>query len=96
VAEAEERVVGLASLHESISIERDRTAAKVSSIVVDQASRGHGVGRALMEELEQEARLRGCALIFLTTAERRADAHAFYQALGYEHTGRRFAKDLGG
>jgi hypothetical protein len=27
-------------------------------------------------------------------AHRRADAHAFYEALGYEHTGRRYAKQL--
>jgi hypothetical protein len=27
-------------------------------------------------------------------AHRRADAHAFYEALGYEHTGRRYAKKL--
>jgi len=30
----------------------------------------------------------------LNTAHRRADAHAFYEALGYEHTGRRYAKKL--
>jgi len=30
----------------------------------------------------------------LNTAHRRADAHAFYEALGYEHTGRRYAKQL--
>jgi hypothetical protein len=27
-------------------------------------------------------------------AHRRADAHAFYEALAYEHTGRRYAKEL--
>jgi hypothetical protein len=28
----------------------------------------------------------------LTTAERRADAHAFYERIGFERTGRRYAK----
>jgi hypothetical protein len=33
-------------------------------------------------------------LLFLTTSERRKDAHAFYRSLGFEETGRRFAKAL--
>jgi GNAT superfamily N-acetyltransferase len=45
-------------------------------------------------ELETEARARGCFLMFLTTAERREDAHAFYRRIGFEEAGRRFAKRL--
>jgi hypothetical protein len=30
--------------------------------------------------------------LFLTTAERRADAHAFYESVGFERTGRRYVK----
>ena len=30
----------------------------------------------------------------MAAAHRRADAHAFYEVLGYEHTGRRYAKKL--
>jgi hypothetical protein len=33
--------------------------------------------------------------LFLTTAERRSDAHAFYERLGFERTGRRYAKRFG-
>jgi GNAT superfamily N-acetyltransferase len=43
---------------------------------------------------ERLARQRGCVLLFLTTSERRKDAHAFYRSLGFEETGRRFAKAL--
>jgi GNAT superfamily N-acetyltransferase len=94
VAEVDESVVGLASLHESLALEYDEPAAKLSAIVVDADHRGRGVGKALVEALEAEARARKCALIFLTTNERRADAHAFYEAVGFEYTGRRFAKVL--
>jgi GNAT superfamily N-acetyltransferase len=48
-----------------------------------------------MEALEDEARRRGGRVMVLNTAHRRADAHAFYEALGYQHTGRRYAKELG-
>jgi N-acetylglutamate synthase-like GNAT family acetyltransferase len=94
VAELEGQVVGLASLHASLSVEHDEPAAKLSAIVIDAAHRGRGIGDALVTAMEAEARQRGCCLIFLTTAERRADAHAFYRRLGYEETGRRFAKTL--
>jgi ribosomal protein S18 acetylase RimI-like enzyme len=50
----------------------------------------------LVEEMEKEAARRGCRLIFLTTAVRREeDAHAFYERIGFEETGRRFSKRLG-
>jgi hypothetical protein len=44
--------------------------------------------------MEAEARERGCGVFFLTTAEGRADAHAFYERLGLERTGRRYARLL--
>jgi N-acetylglutamate synthase-like GNAT family acetyltransferase len=96
VAELDNEVVGVASLHLSLSVEHDEPAAKLSAIVVDERHRGRGVGEALVKALEAEARERGCALIFLTTAERRKDAHAFYRRLGFQETGRRFAKSLRG
>jgi GNAT superfamily N-acetyltransferase len=96
VAEAGGEVVGFAVVHVSLSIEHDEPAAKLSAIVVDEEWRGRGVGRALVEELEKEARTRGCGILFLTTNERRTDAHAFYERLGFEYTGRRFAKELRG
>jgi N-acetylglutamate synthase-like GNAT family acetyltransferase len=95
VAELDGEIVGLASLHVSLSVEYDEPAAKLSAIVVDERYRRRGIGEALVVELEAEARRLNCAVIFLTTAERRADAHAFYRRFGFEETGRRFAKTLG-
>jgi GNAT superfamily N-acetyltransferase len=94
VAEVDGEIVGLASLHVSLSVEYDEPAAKLSAIVVDERHRRRGIGEALLAEMEAEARRRDCCLIFLTTAERRKDAHAFYRRLGFEETGRRFAKPL--
>jgi GNAT superfamily N-acetyltransferase len=94
VAEQEGTVVGLVSIHVSGALERDGEVAKVNAIVVDEAARRQGIGKQLMALAEREARRRGCVLLFLTTAERRQDAHAFYRGLGFEETGRRFAKAL--
>ena len=94
VAQCGDEIVGLAGLHVSIALEYDGPAGKLSAIVVDERARSQGVGRQLVAAIEAEARRRGCVLLFLTTADRRADAHAFYSALGFEETGRRFAKTL--
>jgi GNAT superfamily N-acetyltransferase len=94
VAVVEDEVVGLAHLHASPTIEHERPAAKISALVVDESHRGEGIGRALVEAMEAEARARRCALLFLTTAARREDAHAFYRRVGLEETGTRFTKTL--
>jgi N-acetylglutamate synthase-like GNAT family acetyltransferase len=94
VAEVDGRVAGLAALHVSPSLEYDEPAGKLAALVVDKAHRGGGIGRALVEAMEAEARTHGCGPFFLTTAERRTDAHAFYEHLGLEYTGRRYAKTL--
>jgi GNAT superfamily N-acetyltransferase len=94
VAELDGAVVGLAHLQVTPAIERDRPAAKIGALVVDRAHRGLGIGRALVGAMEAEARLRGCELLYLTTSERRDDAHAFYERVGLEHTGRRYGRTL--
>ena len=94
VAEVQGVPVGLGHLQVTPALERDRPAAKIGALVVDEAHRGRGVGRALVDALETEARARGCGLLYLTTAERRDDAHAFYQQLGLEYTGRRYGRTL--
>jgi GNAT superfamily N-acetyltransferase len=94
VAVLDNEVVGLAQLHASPTIEHERPAAKISALVVDESHRGEGIGRALVEAMEAEARTRRCVLLFLTTAARREDAQAFYRRVGLEETGTRFTKTL--
>jgi GNAT superfamily N-acetyltransferase len=76
------------------AIEHERPVARIAALVVDAEHRGRGIGRALVDELEAEARQRGCGLLFLTTSERRDDAHAFYEQLGLERSGRRYGRTL--
>jgi ribosomal protein S18 acetylase RimI-like enzyme len=94
VAELDGEVAGFGLLHVQNLVERDEPGCQVAALVVGERFRRRGVGELLMERLEQEARARGGNTIVLNTAHRRADAHAFYESLGYEHTGRRYAKDL--
>ena len=95
VAEADGEIAGLGALHTQTLIERDDIGSQVAALVVAERFRRRGVGEALMEALEDEARARGSRYLALNTAHRRGDAHAFYEALGYEHTGRCYGKELG-
>jgi len=45
-------------------------------------SRRRGVGQLLVEAAKRWARDHGCVRLSVTSAERRADAHAFYPACG--------------
>ena len=94
VAEVESELAGLGALHVQNLVERDEPGCEVAGLVVGQRFRRCGIGELLMQALEEEARRRGGKVMVLNTAHRRVDAHAFYEALGYEHTGRRYAKEL--
>jgi GNAT superfamily N-acetyltransferase len=94
VAEVDGEVAGLAHLQVTPAIQHDRPVAKIGALVVDASQRRSGIGRALVEAVEEDAQARNCVLLFVTTAERRDDAHAFYEGLGLERTGRRYGRTL--
>jgi GNAT superfamily N-acetyltransferase len=60
--------------------------AQVEAVRVRRDRRGSGLGTELMQWVIARARARGCALVQLTTDQRRADAHRFYERLGFEPT----------
>ena len=88
-------IVGLATVHVTPVIHRPTPVGRLTMIVVAEGERGGGVGRALVEAAERAVAARGCALIEVTSNRKRADAHAFYERLGYEATSLRFKKSLG-
>jgi GNAT superfamily N-acetyltransferase len=57
--------------------------AQVESVRVASQRRGAGIGRALMQWAIAAAQERGCAVVQLTTNLQRADAHRFYESLGF-------------
>ncbi len=94
VAEVDGQVAGLAGLHVLPLVEHDEVGCMLTAMVVGAAHRRQGIGAELVGAVEQEARSRGCTRLVLGSANRRADAHAFYECLGFESTGRRFEKAL--
>jgi ribosomal protein S18 acetylase RimI-like enzyme len=98
LAEAGDRVVGLAALTIGTLLSHSRPLARVTSLVVRAAARRDGVGRRLMARAEEIATQAGCEGVELTSGLRpdREAAHRFYESLGYERTSYRFWRPLRG
>ncbi|HSQ28497.1 MAG TPA: GNAT family N-acetyltransferase [Gemmatimonadaceae bacterium] len=94
VATSGVEVVGLATVHLRTMINHAAPLAQLTLLVVAEERRSQGVGRALVDEAEAWAKAQGCRRIIVTTALHRAGAHAFYERIGYAHTGRRYGKDF--
>jgi GNAT superfamily N-acetyltransferase len=96
VAERDGQLLGLVSATVMPLLHEDGSWCRVSALVVAEAARREGVGRALVGAAEAFARSRGCRYSEVTSGERldREAAHRFYEALGYKEVSRRFLKEL--
>ncbi|MGE0668066.1 MAG: N-acetyltransferase family protein [Sphingomonadales bacterium] len=63
---------------------RGTRRGQIEAVRVASDRRGGGLGQAMIEWAIGECRARGCALVQLTTDKGRADAHRFYEKLGFE------------
>jgi GNAT superfamily N-acetyltransferase len=86
VAAAGEQIVGLLHIYARPALEKPPEAV-VQAVVVDRSFRGGGIGKAFMAAAERWAAERGYHSVSLSSNVVRAEAHAFYEAIGY----RRFA-----
>jgi GNAT superfamily N-acetyltransferase len=94
VATLGKEVVGLIGRHLMVTIHRPAPVGRIPVLVVPGEARGQNIGRMLVEAVEQWCRDQGCALIEVTSNDRRTAAHAFYRHMGYERTSIRFFKKL--
>ena len=85
VASQRGRIVGLCHVYERPALDKPPEAI-VQAIVVDQAVRGDGAGRAMMNAAEKWAGDHGFRSVALCSSVVRSDAHAFYEAIGYQRS----------
>jgi ribosomal-protein-alanine N-acetyltransferase len=80
---------GNATLRGFAIARRAADEAEILTIAVESASRGRGVGRALVLEILRQAANAGARAIFLEVDEENASALALYRRLGFLKVGER-------
>jgi GNAT superfamily N-acetyltransferase len=96
VAEGGSGIVAFASLHFRKRLNYPTEEAWVPDIIVTEGARRAGIGRKLLEEIEQKARERGCHRIELESGYKRAEAHHMYRQFGMRDDGKYFIKPVAG
>jgi GNAT superfamily N-acetyltransferase len=87
-------VVGFIDLEFRQRLNFSTPQAWVPDLVVAEASRSRGAGKALLAAAEERARALGCWSLTLESASWRTRAHAFYEREGMQNTAGSFSKLL--
>ena len=94
VAEADGKIVGLAAAVKVLAIGHPGGYVKMNGIGVMPEYRRQGIGKKLMERVEQFAVEQGAPYVGLASGISRVEAHAFYGSIGYQKTSYWFRKSL--
>jgi GNAT superfamily N-acetyltransferase len=89
--DARGEALGLISMARHAVLHWPGPIAYITVLVTAGAARRRGVGQRLVARATEWAKNNGCVRLTVTSAEHRADAHAFYPACGLPYTGRRFS-----
>jgi len=95
VAEHDGRIVGTFALLIMDNLGHlGAPSAIVEDVAVDPAVHRQGIGQTMMDAAMDEARQAGCYKLTLSSNVQRHEAHAFYDALGFERHGYSFRIDV--
>jgi GNAT superfamily N-acetyltransferase len=94
VADAGTSLLGFIDMEYRQRLGHHRPQAWVNDLVVADASRSQGVGKALLDRAEELASQRGCFRMSLETAAWRDRTHTFYRREGWIDYGTWFIKVL--
>ncbi|MCB4767645.1 GNAT family N-acetyltransferase [Ancylobacter sp. Lp-2] len=86
--------VGLLAVHIAPLLFYPAPLARITTIVVAEAARRQGIGRALIHFAADLAKQAGCETLELTTGLNREGAHVFYETLGFQRSGLRVSRQI--
>lgn len=84
LALVDDEPVGVAICFFGLSTFRARPLLNIHDLAVLPRYRGQGVGRALLQAAEDQARLKGCCKLTLEVRDDNTSARAVYQRFGFE------------
>lgn len=88
------KLVGFISfIHEPL-FHQDGNCGTITALAVHNEHQGKGIGKLLVNEIENVAREAGCIKISVASGMQRLEAHEFYRRLGYLEITKRFVKQL--
>ena len=87
-------VIGFITTVEVMAVGYPVGYMKINGLAVKKEYRGMGIGRKLIEHIEQIAKENGISRIGLATGFQRKEAHAFYERLGYKSGSYWYGKNL--
>jgi len=82
LAEVDSQIIGLVSYSIRPNLYHAAGSGLIEELLVREAFRSHGVGRALMTELLHRLALAGCAEVSVSTTTDNEAARRFYKSLG--------------
>ena len=88
VAEVEGAVVGVCAIEWQQPFWTEEQHAWLPDLIVDEAHRGRGIGRALLVDALEQASVVGAGQVSLESGPQREAAHGLYRAMGFAETGR--------
>jgi ribosomal protein S18 acetylase RimI-like enzyme len=91
VAVSDGQVCGMIGTFAGPSHEHNDLSGRIVALVVSKAMRRRGIARRLIQAAEEDFSRRKVTRVALTTRLTRKDAHRFYEELGYERNGFRYA-----
>ena len=94
VAYDDGQIVGFVGTRVGPLYESDQPYGQIMALAVATDYQRRGVGRQLVQAAESMLIESGAGVAVVTSANHRADAHAFYEKSRYTLTGRRYTKSL--
>jgi ribosomal protein S18 acetylase RimI-like enzyme len=87
VAEVDGMILGCATVSYNLAIRYGGEYCELEELIVDEAGRGLGLGRVLVQRTIDDARRRGCAEMGLYIVPTTEANRGFYEKLGFEVLG---------
>jgi ribosomal protein S18 acetylase RimI-like enzyme len=88
------KLIGYCSLTIKNNLWTFANLGNIDELVVDSEYRNQGIGKLLMNEIEQTAKKHECKRLELDSAFHRTNAHAFYEKLRFEKRAYLFSKEI--